>query len=62
MRPRLFLLFFILAAALPATTHSAAVHVDGQAIRAHTAFLADDLLEGREAGERGYDIQSLPAR
>jgi hypothetical protein len=56
MRPRLFLLFFILAAALPATTHSAAVHVDGQAIRAHTAFLADDLLEGREAGERGYDV------
>ena len=24
--------------------------------RAHVAFLADDLLEGREAGSRGYDI------
>ncbi len=26
------------------------------AIRAHMTFLADDLLEGREAGTRGYDI------
>lgn len=30
--------------------------VSEAAIRAHTAFLADDLLEGREAGARGYDI------
>ncbi|WP_218043094.1 M28 family metallopeptidase [Steroidobacter gossypii] len=30
--------------------------VSGAAIKAHTAFLADDLLEGREAGTRGYDI------
>jgi hypothetical protein len=27
-----------------------------QAIRAHMAFLADDLLEGREAGTRGYQL------
>ncbi len=27
-----------------------------EAIEAHIRFLADDLLEGREAGERGYDI------
>ncbi|HTR01100.1 MAG TPA: M28 family peptidase [Candidatus Acidoferrum sp.] len=26
------------------------------AIRAHVSFLADDLLEGRETGSRGYDI------
>jgi Zn-dependent M28 family amino/carboxypeptidase len=26
------------------------------ALKAHMAFLADDLLEGREAGTRGYDI------
>lgn len=26
------------------------------AFRAHVAFLADDLLEGRNAGERGYDL------
>lgn len=25
-------------------------------LRAHVEFLADDLLEGREAGTRGYDI------
>ena len=25
-------------------------------IRAHVEFLADDVLEGREAGTRGYDI------
>jgi hypothetical protein len=32
--------------------------VDGSArrIRAHVAFLADDLLEGRQAGTRGYDL------
>lgn len=29
------------------------------AIKAHMAFLADDLLEGREAGTRGYDIAAL---
>src|SRR6201991_3561244 len=27
-----------------------------EAFRAHVTFLADDLLEGREAGTRGYDI------
>ena len=27
-----------------------------EAFRAHVAFLADDLLEGREAGTRGYEI------
>src|SRR3546814_15335418 len=26
------------------------------AFRAHVAFLSDDLLEGRNAGERGYDL------
>lgn len=35
-------------AALPAAS--------SEAIRAHVAFLADDLLEGRLAGTRGYDI------
>ncbi|GFE86485.1 M20/M25/M40 family metallo-hydrolase [Steroidobacter agaridevorans] len=33
-----------------------AAPVSGEAIKAHTAFLSDDLLEGREAGTRGYDI------
>jgi hypothetical protein len=30
--------------------------VRAPAIRAHMAFLADDLLEGRQAGTRGYDL------
>lgn len=29
---------------------------DAQAVRAHVTFLADDLLEGRDTGSRGYDI------
>lgn len=29
---------------------------DPQAVRAHVTFLADDLLEGRDTGTRGYDI------
>lgn len=29
---------------------------DPQAVRAHVTFLADDLLEGRDTGSRGYDI------
>lgn len=32
---------------------------DAAAIRAHMAFLADDLLEGRATGTRGYDIAAL---
>jgi hypothetical protein len=31
---------------------------EGDRIRAHVEFLADDLLEGREAGTRGYDVAS----
>jgi Zn-dependent M28 family amino/carboxypeptidase len=30
--------------------------VDARAVRAHVAFLADDLLEGRATGTRGYDL------
>lgn len=30
--------------------------VRAPAVRAHVAFLADDLLEGRETGTRGYDL------
>ncbi|WP_309087495.1 M28 family metallopeptidase [Phenylobacterium sp.] len=42
--------FASVAAAQPAGVSSA------ERIRAHMAFLASDLLEGREAGTRGYDI------
>ncbi|WP_026353732.1 M28 family metallopeptidase [Woodsholea maritima] len=33
--------------------------VTADAIEAHIRFLADNLLEGRDTGERGYDIASL---
>lgn len=35
---------------------SAAPEFTAEGFRSHVAFLADDLLEGREAGTRGYDI------
>lgn len=35
---------------------AAAPDFTADAFRAHVAFLADDLLEGRDAGTRGYDI------
>ena len=31
---------------------------EGDRVRAHVEFLADDLLEGREAGTRGFDVAS----
>ena len=44
------------AATALAQTPAAAPEFSPEAFRAHVAFLADDLLEGREAGTRGYDI------
>ncbi|HKU16637.1 MAG TPA: M28 family metallopeptidase [Steroidobacteraceae bacterium] len=49
-------LVMFLAVTLAAAADASTARVQGHAIKAHTAFLADDLLEGREAGERGYDI------
>lgn len=63
-----FLIIVLLAAALgangqitasensDAATIIAAPGVKAANIRAHIEFLADDLLEGREAGTRGHDI------
>ena len=56
VKPTSPLLFLLFALTLSATARADAARVQGHAIKAHTAFLADDLLEGREAGERGYDI------
>lgn len=42
------------AATAPGRTDASAASVE-----AHVRFLADDLLEGREAGTRGYDLASL---
>jgi len=46
------------AKAKPVATKSAASAFtpSAAAIKAHVSFLADDLLEGRESGTRGYDI------
>lgn len=57
----LFRFFAVLACAaasllFSATSPAAEVQPDKQRIKAHIAFLADDLLEGRETGSRGYDI------
>src|SRR5207244_3724760 len=46
------------AIAQPAAAPSATPDFSADAFRAHVTFLADDLLEGREAGTRGYDIAS----
>jgi hypothetical protein len=45
----------VLAAAV-GTAGAQDVAIRAESIRAHLEFLADDLLEGREAGTRGYDI------
>lgn len=51
-----------IALALLSTTalaqDAAVPDVQPEAMRAHVAFLADDLLEGRNAGSRGFDIAS----
>lgn len=41
---------------LPADVEQALAAIRPQAIGAHMRFLADDLLEGREAATRGYDL------
>lgn len=40
-------------------TYDAAAGADARRIESDVRFLADDLLEGREAGTRGYDLASL---
>jgi hypothetical protein len=45
-----------LIAAISPASEAADAEIRAESIRAHLEFLADDLLEGREAGTRGYDI------
>ena len=47
---------FVLAATLTFAASAHAYDFRAEAIRAHMKFLASDLLEGRAAGTRGYDI------
>ncbi len=63
MKQCLSLIALSLAISLPALNVAArdadadqAPEFDAQALRAHIEFLADDLLEGRLTGTRGYDI------
>ena len=44
------------AFSVPAYAQSATPQFTADAFRAHVTFLADDLLEGRDAGTRGYDL------
>jgi hypothetical protein len=46
----------LLSTATSAAAQTTAPTITPEAVKAHVAFLADDLLEGRDAGTRGYDI------
>lgn len=46
----------------PAAKDSASIRMDAAAVKAHMAFLADDRLEGREAGTRGDALAQLYIR
>jgi Zn-dependent M28 family amino/carboxypeptidase len=46
----------LLGQAVPPAVKAAEASVDGEKIRAHVRFLADDLLEGRGPGLRGADL------
>lgn len=41
---------------IPADARSAMAELRKEPFRAHLAFLADDLLEGRGTGKRGHEI------
>jgi Zn-dependent M28 family amino/carboxypeptidase len=53
---RLSLAAALVAAAAGALAAAPAPMADKRLIEAHISFLADDLLEGRDTGSRGYDI------
>jgi hypothetical protein len=44
------------AQAIPPAVKTAEANIDGEKIRAHVRFLADDLLEGRGPGLRGAEL------
>ena len=46
----------LLAQSIPPAVKAAEASIDGEKIRAHVQFLADDLLEGRGPGLRGSEI------
>ena len=56
--PVVLVLALAVPAARAATPDEALADVRPEAIRAHMEYLADDLLEGRGTGSRGYDLAS----
>lgn len=58
LKPKLILAggLFAIAAGAGAAATATAPQADKNMIRAHLSFLADDMLEGRETGSRGYDL------
>ncbi len=54
--PLRLLLALILSATVGAAGATPPEHVSARAVEAHTRFLADDLLEGRDTGTRGHEI------
>lgn len=55
----LALLGLALASPVPAQPAAAPAQFSPEAFRSHVAFLADDRLEGRDTGSRGYDLAAL---
>jgi hypothetical protein len=55
----LALLAFALASPAPARAAAEAAEFTPESFRSHVAFLADDRLEGRDTGTRGYDLAAL---
>lgn len=55
----LALLAFAVASPVPAQPSAESVQFTPAAFRSHVAFLADDSLEGRDTGSRGYDLAAL---
>lgn len=51
-----WLLFAFASSLVHAAENGAWKHVSADALRGHVEFLADDLLEGRAAATRGYDL------
>lgn len=46
-------------AATPAAAQDAEIRAQASEVQAHVEFLADDMLEGRGSGQRGYDLAAL---
>jgi hypothetical protein len=55
----LALLSFTLASPAPAQPQAEPVNFSPESFRSHVDFLADDRLEGRDSGTRGYDLAAL---